>query len=322
MNHGTEEMLTLNPKINHIWAYDRKKIQSKKFFNRIKLEFCFLKSIRQQRYDVVIDLDYGDRGAGIALFSGSKIKVGSSSIKSLLVRNTYTHKLPSRKGKHIVEVGLDAIRSLGKKPKNKKLEIHCSLDDEMFVSSLIPKDGFIHLHPFSRMSYKEIDAITISKIIDFCEFDLGYKVVITSAPNNRELRKVDNLLNLCKSKPVDLSGELTLKQTAALNKRAKLFIGVDTAIMHVSSANNVPVFAFFGPSSVSTWGPWDNDLQLSTYVAKGGVQKNGKHTVYSENMDCIGCNQHGCEDTYNSNCLNKLNLDFIKKNLEIIATKL
>lgn len=32
VNHGTEEMLTLNPKINHIWTYDRKKNSKQEVF--------------------------------------------------------------------------------------------------------------------------------------------------------------------------------------------------------------------------------------------------------------------------------------------------
>jgi len=37
--------------------------------------------------------------------------------------------------------------------------------------------------------------------------------------------------------------------------------------------------------------------------------------VYSEELDCIGCNQHGCNDSYESICLNKLSIDIIKLNI-------
>jgi heptosyltransferase-3 len=100
-----------------------------------------------------------------------------------------------------------------------------------------------------------------------------------------------------------------------LNKKARLFIGVDTVIMHISAANNIPVLAFFGLTAVDNWGPWENDLGLSTYVTKSGIQRNGKHIVYSEELDCIGCNQHGCNDSYESICLNKLSIDIIKLNI-------
>ena len=112
-----------------------------------------------------------------------------------------------------------------------------------------------------------------------------------------------------------MSGELTLKQIAALNKKAKLFIGVDTAIMHISAANDTPVLAFFGPTAAVRWGPWDNKLQKNLYYRGGGIQQTGKNIVYSKSLNCIPCNQHGCDDSYKSDCLNGLDLDSIKKSV-------
>jgi len=140
--------------------------------------------------------------------------------------------------------------------------------------------------------------------------------VLTSAPIQREINKISKILELCKSKPTSLSGELTLKQVAALNKRAKLFIGVDTAIMHISAANNTPVLAFFGPTTAVRWGPWDNKLQKSFYRRSGGVQKSGRNIVYSKNLDCIPCNQIGCDDSHKSLCLNFDNLSAVKRNIK------
>jgi len=316
VNQGTEDMLTLNPCINNIWIYDRKKIKNKSIIKRIKSEYDFLKNIRRQKYDIVIDLDQGDRGAGIASISGAKIKIGSQHIKSRLVKDTYTHILPERtKGKHIVEVGLDAIRILGLPIKYKKVEIFWSENDQKLIDNILDKEEFIHFHPFSRVSYKDVDSKNISEIIDYCELSLGIKVVLTSAPIQRELDKVDIILKLCKSKPTNLSGKLTLKQTAALNKKAKLFIGVDTAIMHISAANNTPVLAFFGPTAADNWGPWENDLQIASYLRMGGFQKVGKHGVYSEDLDCIGCNKQGCNDSSVSDCLVSLDLNSVKSNI-------
>jgi heptosyltransferase-3 len=270
---------------------------------------------------MVIDLDRGDRGAGISLISGARIKIGSKYIKSRIVKNTYTHILPECEGKHVVDINLDAIRVLDGKINDKKVELFWSKDDQKLVDSLFSSNDFIHIHPFSRAPWKEINIKILAKIIDYCELELGRKVVITSAPNKRELKKTKNLVSICKSKPVDLSGKFTLKQTAALNKKAKLFIGVDTAIMHISSANNTPVFALFGPSAVDNWGPWDNDSQLSTYVRAGGLQRNGRHMVYSESLDCIGCNKHGCNDSLISNCLNIMDVNSIKKNIKLMIVE-
>ena len=85
--------------------------------------------------------------------------------------------------------------------------------------------------------------------------------------------------------------------------------------MHISAANNIPVLAFFGLTAVDNWGPWENDLQLASYLRIGGFQKVGKHGVYSEDLDCIGCNKLGCDDSFVSDCLVSLDLNSVKGNI-------
>ena len=127
--------------------------------------------------------------------------------------------------------------------------------------------------------------------------------------------KLKDILGFCQSSLSNLGGKLSLKQTAALNNKAKLFIGVDTAIMHISTANNTPTLAFFGPTAPDTWGPWENDLEQSNYHRNGGLQVNGKHRILSDARTCLPCNNEGCNNSQVSDCLIGLDIDFIKKNI-------
>ena len=148
----------------------------------------------------------------------------------------------------------------------------------------------------------------MAQIIDYCQLNIGLKVVITASEDKFELEKVNKILSLTRSKPINLSGKLSLKETAALNKKAKLFIGVDTSIMHISASNNVPVLAFFGPSVACHWGPWDNSIATSRYSRIKGFQVMGMHRVFSESRSCQPCGKDGCNGTKISDCL--MNLDF------------
>jgi len=106
-----------------------------------------------------------------------------------------------------------------------------------------------------------------------------------------------------------------LKETIALNKKAKLFIGVDTAIMHIAAANNIPTIAFFGPSSAKNWGPWDNEEQKNRYLKNKGLQRSKNHTVIQENWECVPCQKDGCNGSKISECLMNLNLEIIKEEI-------
>ena len=315
VNKGTEPMISLNPNVSNIIIYDRDLIKSLSVVKKMLQEIKFLLDFRKEHYDLVINLTEGDRGTQIAWLSGSPIRIGYKN-KNWIFKNAFTHHLPKQAFRHTLETNLDPLRILDIPINNKKVEIFFDKNDEGFIDDKLLKiDQFIHIHPVSRWLFKCIADQTMAKIIDYCEMELNTKVIITAAPVQAELDKVDSILSLCQSNPINLSGELSLKQTATLNKKAKLFIGVDTAIMHMSAANDIPVFAFFGPSGTDHWGPWDNDMMQSTYTERNGFQIMGKHRVFAESRGCQPCGQDGCNGTKISDCLMSLDIDIIKKNI-------
>jgi len=316
INKGTEPMVELNTNINKLIIYDRDLIKSLSPIKKLWKELQFSLSFRKGCYDMVINLTEGDRGAQIAWLSNASTRIGYPN-KNRVLKNAFTHFLPKQGLRHTLETNLDPLRVLDIPITSKKVEILWSKKDEQIVENrLSTVHSFIHIHPVSRWLFKCIANQTMAQIIDYCEIELGTKVIITAAPEKNELNKVDDILSLCKSTPINLSGKLTLQQTAALNKKAKLFIGVDTAIMHISAANNIPVFAFFGPSGANHWGPWDNDLMESSYTQINGLQVMGKHKVFSESRECQPCGKDGCNGTKISDCLMSLDIDIIKNNIQ------
>ncbi len=306
LNEETKEMIEDNLDINEILSYKRDKIKSLPFFKRALYELKFAKKIRDKKYDIVINLTEGERGAFYALFSGAKIRVGIPPKKGIL-KNAYTHALPKPWSKHICEASLDALDALELKKFETKVYVFSNKESRY--------ENFIHIHPVSRWMFKCVKDEIMAKIIDFLELDLKERVILTAAPQKKEIDKINSILSLCKSSPINLSGKLSLKETIALNKKAKLFIGVDTAIMHIAAANNIPTIAFFGPSSSKNWGPWDNEEQKNRYLLNKGIQRSKNHTVIQKNWDCIPCKKDGCNGSKISDCLMDFDFDLIKEEI-------
>ncbi len=316
INDETQAMLTLNPNLNKIITYDRDYIKSLPVLKKILNEIKFFQNFKRNNYDVIINLTNGDRGNLIAWFSNAAVRVGYEN-KKWIFRNTFTHKMPSQKFRHSVEKNLDPTRVLNIPIITKKVEIFWSSGDEQSAcKELLGINSFIHIHPVSRWLFKCIENETMSQIIDYCEFELGTKVVITASENKFEIEKVNQILDKCQSSPINLSGTLTLKQVASLNKKAQFFIGVDTSIMHISASNNVPVLAFFGPSGADHWGPWDNKCMESGYTKRNGFQTMGRHRVFSESRGCQPCGQDGCDGSKISDCLMQMDINLIKRNIK------
>jgi heptosyltransferase-3 len=288
LNEGCEDMISNNPNVENVIIYERSRIKQLSIFLQIKEEIKFTRNIRSNSYDIVINLTEGDRGAQLALFSGAKIKLGFPVRKGLFSKVKIFDKLgDDEKWQHTVEKDLQFINLLGKNVGNKEVKIYWPTEIEQEIDKVLADNKigqFVHIHPVSRWMFKCWEDDRMAKIIDYLQQDKGLKVVITGAPVKKELDRINKILSLCKTKPVNLSGKLTLKHLACLSSKAKLFFGVDTAPMHMAAATNTPVVALFGASYPVIWGPWNNNSDKQLFQDKNGVQTNGLHHMIS-NMD-------------------------------------
>mgnify|MGYP006412150473 FL=1 len=285
LNKGCEDMVSNNPNINNIIIYDRPRIKKLSILSQFKEEVRFTRNIRNNHYDMVINLTEGDRGAQLAFLSGASKKLGFPVRKGLLSKIKIFDQLgDDKKWQHTVEKDLQFINLLGKEVDNKEVKIYWPNKVEQEIDKILADnniDQFVHIHPVSRWMFKCWEDDRMAKVIDYIQKNKDIKVIITGAPVKKELDRIDKILELCKTNPINLSGALTLKHLACLSSKAKLFFGVDTAPMHMAAATNTPVIALFGASFPVIWGPWNNDSDKQLFQDEDGIQTNGLHHMVS-----------------------------------------
>jgi heptosyltransferase-3 len=318
VNAESKEMLTLNPNIDNVFVYDRKKAKSSGVFGRLGYELSLYADVRKRGYDIVINTTEGERGGYMALVSGAKVRVGVAAKKGIFARfSPYTHAFKLTLYRHLVESNLDSLRAFGLEPRHKEVELFFAPSDGQKVDELLGDlREFVHVHPASRWFFKCLSPVQNAEIIDFIE-GLGVRAVITAAPDAKEQQMIDEILSLCKSKPLNLAGKLSLKQLAALSHKAKLFFGADTAAMHIAASQNTPCISVFGPSGVFNWGAWDNESAECGYTQKNGVQRMGKNTMFQVDWVCAPCGRDGCDGSKKSKCLLEYPLDAVKVELKL-----
>jgi len=312
LKEGTSDLIDELTFINKIFFIKSHTKILSKFFDNLKL----LLKLRSRDYSIFIGTDRGERTAIFSLFSGANIRIGRKNELGFLYKKSFTNYFSFHGERHTLDLNLDPIRILNKKVVSRKILINNPLKYHSKISKYLPiSQEFIHIHPVSQCAYKSVSNELMAKIIDFCEIDLNYKTVLTASKSNEDIDRINDITNLCESKPINLCGMLSLNEVSALNSLSKLLIVLDTAIMHISTANNIPVIAFFGPTSANNWGPLDGEISTYSYKRKGGVQHNGIHTIISSNDPCVPCSQSGCQNSGISNCLNNLNFDLIKRQI-------
>lgn len=291
----TRDMLALHPDIARIHLIERAWSRLGPV-ERLRREARLFRELRARQYDLIVHLSENPRGAFLARVLRPRTAVARRiGGRGRFWHGSFTHcyHWPRGTPRHTVERNLDALRRLGIQPpaEARRLvllpgaEAEASVDQRLSAAGL-HTGGFIHLHPVSRWKFKCLPVVRNAELIDRLAA-AGWPVVVTGAPQEEELDFVRQILRASTTRPVDLAGQLTLKETAALSARAALFVGVDSAPMHIAAAMGTPVVALFGPSSDIEWGPWMVPHRV----------------VASERHPCRPCRIDGCGGGKVSDCL-------------------
>jgi heptosyltransferase III len=311
VNAGTEEMLTGNPYLNEVLVFNPQ-WKTLPVWERVKQETHFLREVRRRGFDLTVNLTEGDRGAFLSLISGARYRVGMYEKNSTLwwKQRIFDQmvRIPNSRA-HIVEQILEFPRSLGLPIREPRVEIFFTDADREKIRSRLqeagigPRDPLVHIHPTSRWLFKCWRDEGVGRVIDRLQEKGDVRVVLTSGAEEKELEKIEQIVQHCRTQPLCLAGKTTLKQLAALSQRSQLFIGVDTAPMHIAAAVGTPVIALFGPSGEFNWGPWGDG-----------------HVVIKKDMDCRPCGNDGCQGSKRSRCLEEISAEeVIEEALRMLA---
>jgi len=299
----TRQMLDLHPAIARVHEV-RRDWKGAGTMARLAEEWRLFVALRERGYDLVVHLSEHPRGAWLARALSARYAVAHDfARKSRAWKKSFTHLVPllPHAKRHRVEMNLDALRRIGIQPGEgeRALVLMPGKDNESGVEALLAGHGlaprhFIHFHPGSRWQFKCWPPERAAALVDALA-QRGERVAITAAPDERELDLIAEIRRRVSAQFVDFSGKLTLKQLAALSAHAKLFIGVDSAPMHIAAAMQTPVVALFGPSGELEWGPW----QVAHRVVASGTHP------------CRPCGNDGCGGGKVSECLTQLPLEAV-----------
>ncbi len=89
-------------------------------------------------------------------------------------------------------------------------------------------------------------------------------VVLTCGPVEHEREEAARLLGELGRCALSTDGRATWPEMAWLLGRAKLYVGPNTAAMHLAAACRCPVVALFGPSIEDHWHPWRVPYRIVT----------------------------------------------------------
>jgi heptosyltransferase-2 len=262
---GNESLLAAHPFLHQVFVFDKKQ----KFKNLLGLA----KTLREQHYDLIINLQrFASSGILTLLAKGKESRGFEKNPFSLFFSKRFKHEM--QPNWHEVDRNLKLISDLVPIPIRRP-QLYPSQEDlnSIQVYQDVP---YYCLAPtsvwFTKQAPQEIWLALINKLSQTKD-----QIFLLGAPSDRTY--LDEIVQTTRSPQViNLAGKLTLLQSAALMAGAQHNYVNDSGPLHLASASNAPVSAFFC-STVPEFG-------------FGPLSENA-NIIEVKNLDCRPCGLHG-----------------------------
>jgi heptosyltransferase-2 len=255
---GTSDVVQGIPYVDKLVCWDPVTIHAdsrgthKTFGDKLR----FIRELRSQKFDKVYVLKRSLSSALIALLTGARERIGfDTEGRGLLL----TRRVPYRQDQHEVMNFLDVLRADGISVRDDYLESWMTPEEDAAASEILAREGvgpaerLALLHPFAAIPQRGWHLEDFARLAARLR-EQGLRVALLGSPRERGI--FESVRQLFGSESVDLVGKSSIRVTMALLRRAKIFVGNDSGIMHLAAAAAIPLVALFGPQSPLKFGPW------------------------------------------------------------------
>jgi ADP-heptose:LPS heptosyltransferase len=262
---GNESIYANHPFLKEVLIWNKQE-------HKIKNLFGLLKTIRTNKYDMVINCHRYASSGFLAGFSGARHIAGfKQNPFSFLFNFTVKHIIGN--GSHEVERYHQLISDISTVKTNKP-KLYPSAQDEEKVK-IYKNEPYVCFAPASVWFTKQLPE---SKWIELGKKNSSvHTIYLLGAPNDKALcERIKKALP--EKRIINLAGTLNLLQSCALMQKSQMNYVNDSAPLHLASAVNAPVTAFF----------------CSTVPSFGFTPLSDKSTILEvQNLDCRPCGLHG-----------------------------
>lgn len=270
-----------NPLFSEYIIYDRKK-------NLLRL----VKKARRKRYDLIIAL----RNPFLPFFIRGKFKL-SFFWQDFFSEKTFTHE--SERMLNFLEpfVGREENKINFYLPVSKKHRD--AVETRLKKLAIKNSDTLVIINPGFVPKEQKWQNSHYASVANKLIRTYGAKIIFTGSKDDKHIIRavMDEVKN---ENTYDFSGQINLKELAALIEKADLLISQSNVPVYLACSVKCPVVAIFGPGNPYRFGP-----------------RGTKNLVVHSSLDCFPCNLHfTCNKNYM--CLEKISPEQVLKSAMLL----
>jgi len=302
-NHRTREILENDPDVDDVFVYNRDAFNE--VYYQSKIEFvkkisAFLGSIKEKKYDALIDLSLNFYVSFFCWLIGIKRRIGFDYKK----RSPFLNKKVDLHGyeqKHVVEYYSDLLKEIGVPLKSPRLNINIKKADRDWAHNFLaqkginPKGIMVGLVPGGGQSwgkdaaFKRWPSEKYAKLADKLIEKFSAEIILLG---NQQEEPLCREVSSCMRNPsYSVCGMTTITQFAALAAECSVVVLNDGGPLHIAVAAGARTVSIFGPVNEDIYGPYPR----------------GNHHIITNAVACRPCyrkfRKAACTHFY---CLNKV----------------
>jgi lipopolysaccharide heptosyltransferase II len=267
---------------------------------RIADDLALARRLRQERFDLVLDLHGGPRSAWLTWASGAGERIGYDIKGRRWMYTRTVHRPRELRPRHSVRNQWDLLEAIegwpGGAPDDRLDRVEMALEPgadarmaaRLARAGVADGDELIVLHvsagnPFRRWPEPFFAETAAALAAGSPRRRLGF----SSGPSDREAASriaadARGRLGADAGRIIDL-GEFNLHELRALIDRSRLFVGGDTGPLHIAASTLTPIVGIYGPTLAARSAPW-RPSSAATFSIETAVAE----------LPCRPCHQRVC----------------------------
>jgi heptosyltransferase-3 len=221
--------------------------------------------LRRTHFNFVFELTDNDRGRSLALAARTPMRCTNEHHRLKKIWRPIFHKIAKsdRGMMHRVEKDYTCPREILDLPFEPGPLRFDGFKTLPWKPEIYSSANFAVIHPFTRWPSKAWPIENWETLIPDL-LKLFPRIIISCGPDRAEVASAIALESKFDSRVDCTRGSATWNHLAWLLDKAGIYVGVDTAAMHLAAACGCPTVALFGPTPISEYHPWKTTHCLVT----------------------------------------------------------
>jgi len=224
-----------------------------------------------RRFDVLLMMQVALRASLISLLIKADIKIGYDKRRSRDFQQLFSNQQingPDRV--HVLDSFFQFLEKLGLVRRQMDWLLKAGPLEREFASKQIAQGQTVIINPCSSAranNWRNWSQASYARVIDNL-MERGVKVILTGGPVDIEKLFAERVAELCKQKPLNLTGQTSLLQLLALLEQAVCLVAPDTGPAHMATIAGIPVIGLYASSNPFRTGPYNSQsMVVNAYPA-------------------------------------------------------